>query len=64
MKVKSLADEPCLVKVNDWTKMESAENNVQITKTTNADELMVSFKKAKCAFLTFKNSRVFGYDFH
>jgi len=47
VKVKSLAGEPCIVKVNDWSKMVSADKNIRITKTSVSGEFKVELKKGQ-----------------
>jgi len=47
VKVKSLAGEPCIVKVNDWKEMVSVDKNIKITKTATSGEFIVSLKKGQ-----------------
>jgi len=47
VKVKSLAGEPCIVKVNDWTQMLSTDKNIKVTKTAVTGEFIVNLKKGE-----------------
>ncbi len=56
VKVKSLAGEPCIVKVNDWSKMVSTDKNIRITKTSVSGEFKVELKKGQDVILVPKLS--------
>ncbi len=47
VQVKSLAGEPCVVKVNDWTNMISSDKSIRITKTAVPGEFVVALKKGQ-----------------
>jgi len=47
VKVKSLAGEPCIVRVNDWTQMVSTDKNIKIIKTAVPGEFSVALKKGQ-----------------
>lgn len=47
VQVKSLAGEPCVVKVNDWTSMISSDKSISITKTAVKGEFVVALKKGQ-----------------
>ncbi len=51
VQLKSLAGEPCIIKVNGWTQMISTDKNIKITKTAVAGEFIVNLKKGKQAML-------------
>jgi hypothetical protein len=51
VQVKSLAGEPCVVKVSDWTSMVSSDKNIRITKTAIPGEFTVELKKGQQVLL-------------
>lgn len=49
--VKSVAGEPCTVKVKEWTQMMCTDKNIRIAKTKEPGEFVVDLKKGQQAVL-------------
>lgn len=49
--VKSVAGEPCTVKVKEWSQMVCTDKNIRITKTKEFGEFVVDLKKGQQAVL-------------
>jgi len=49
--VKSVAGEPCTVKVKEWTQMVCTDKNIRIAKTKEPGEFVVDLKKGQQALL-------------